>query len=96
MLAVHVGDIVVGCCPCPVGCCPVTAVVATGDPRYIDTGTPRARVGDLVIFPCGTSIITMGLPSEIVSGTPAAILGASVSGPGNGVITTGIPTHLTF
>jgi len=94
MLAVHVGDIVVGCCPCMAGCCPTTAVVASGDPRYIDNGTPRARVGDIVAFPCGTSIITTGIPTEIDSGMIAATLGSTVSGVGQGIVVTGISTHI--
>ncbi len=94
MLAVHVGDIVVGCCPCPSGCCPTTAVVSTGDPRYLDTGTPRARVGDIVVFPCGASVITSGIPTEIDSGMIAATLGSTVSGAGQGIVVTGIPNHI--
>jgi len=94
MLAIHVGDIAVGCCPCTSGCCPVTGVVATGDPRFLDNGTPRARVGDIVAFPCGASVISTGVPTEINSGTPAATLGSIVSGVGHGIITTGIFIHL--
>ena len=94
MLATHVGDIVVGCCPCIAGCCPTTAVVASGDPRYIDNGTPRSRVGDIVAFPCGASVIVTGLPTEICSGTPVSTLGSVVSGAGQGIVVTGIPNHI--
>ena len=95
MLAVHVGDIVIGCCPCPAGCCPTTAVVVSGAPNFIDNGTPRARIGDIVAFPCGTSVIVTGIPNELVSGAPAAILGSVVAGAGQGIVATGIPQHIT-
>ena len=94
MLAIHVGDIAVGCCPCFAGCCPATGVVATGDFRYLDNGTPRARIGDIVMFPCGPFVISTGLPTELDSAMPVATLGSTVTGAGFGIITTGIPTHI--
>ena len=93
MITIRVGDIAYGLCPCPPSMCPVTGIVATGNPSHIDTGNFTARMGDVVIFPCGTSIIMVGVPQNIQGGQPQALIGAPVSGAAQGMVITGNPRH---
>ena len=94
MLTIRVGDVAVGVCPCPPAMCPSTGIVSTGDPTHLNSGSPTARMGDIVMFPCGGFVITIGSPVDIESGLLQARIGAPCVGAGTGIVTTGNPTHL--
>jgi len=95
MILARVGDIVNGLCPAPHGgFVPVVGVISSGSPRAIEGSMPYARVGDIVSFPCGTSVITTGTPKFIEAGMPLARVGDTVSGIGFGTITSGSPRFL--
>jgi len=94
MLTIRIGDIAAGICPCPPAMCPAVGVVATGNMMNIDTGMPIARLGDMVMFPCGSFIIMIGTPMDIEAGLPASTIGTSCVGAGTGIVTTGNPTHI--
>jgi hypothetical protein len=92
MFKSRVGDIVIGLCPCPPNpACPATGIVATGNMMDLSGGSPVSRVGDIVVFPCGISIITSGSIKYLSGGLPTAMLSSIVSGTGNGIISTGNP-----
>lgn len=87
MIMAKVGDTVVGTCICSTPPYPDIGIIAVGDPTQIDTGRPIARVGDSVIFSCGTSVIVSGSFTDFAAGQPAAKVGDSVQGCGQGIIT---------
>ena len=94
MLTVRIGDVALGMCPCPPAMCPSVGIVATGSFTNFDSGLPLARLGDIVMFPCGSFIISMGLPTDIEELLPATTIGAPCVGAGSGLIVTGNPTHI--
>ena len=94
MLVVRIGDVAIGLCPCPPSMCPASGIVASGSFNYIEGGPPLARLGDIVMFPCGSFIITTGTFSFIEGGLPATQIGASCVGAGTGIITTASFQHI--
>ena len=96
MFTVRIGDVAVGLCPCPPSPapCPAIGVVASGSFSFIETASPLARMGDIVMFPCGPFVITMGTLNMIEGGLPVSTIGASCVGAGTGVITTGSFNHI--
>lgn len=91
MIMAKVGDTVVGTCVCAYPPYPDIGIIAAGDPTQIDTGLPIARVGDTVVFSCGTSVIVSGSFTDFSTGQMAAKVGDSVQGCGTGIISaTGI------
>lgn len=84
-----VGDIVPGICYCvptPPGPYPDIGVIVSGDPLHIDTGSPVARVGDLVMFSCGSSTIVSGSPLFLSGVQPVARSSDTVVGCGVGTV----------
>ncbi len=94
MLTVRIGDVAIGLCPCPPAMCMTSGIVASGSFGYIEGTSPLARMGDIVLFPCGGFIITMGAFPFIEAGLPATQIGASCVGAGTGMITSGSFQHL--
>lgn len=81
----RLGDIVVGTCITPVGPVPAIGIISSGG-SALEQGLPIARLGDIVMFPCGSSIIMSGSISYLEQGLPVARLGDIVQGPGSGII----------
>jgi hypothetical protein len=95
MFKARVGDVVIGTCPCPPSpACPTTGIIASGNPTELSGGSSIARVGDIVVFPCGVSVITTGSIMHLSGGSSIATLGSVVNGVGNGIVVTGNPTDL--
>ena len=94
MIAVRIGDTAVGLCPCPPSMCPSVGIVTTGSFSHIEGGTPLARMGDIVMFPCGGFVITSGAFDNIEGGLPATQIGAPCVGAGSGIITSGSFQHI--
>jgi len=94
MLAVRIGDVAIGLCPCPPSMCPASGIVASGSFQYIEGQSPLARLGDIVMFPCGGFIITSGTFKMIEAGLPATQIGASCVGAGTGIITSASFQHI--
>jgi len=94
MLAVRIGDAAIGICPCPPSMCMSSGIVASGSFSYIEGQAPLARMGDIVMFPCGAFIITTGTFNTIEGGLPATQIGASCVGTGTGIITSGSFQHI--
>lgn len=94
MLVSRIGDVATGVCPCPPGgMCPATGIVTTGSPIYLEQ-TPIARIGDIVMFPCGGFVINMGFPTFIEAGMPVAEISSTCTGVGFGTLSTGAPTFI--
>ena len=89
MLAAKVGDVAPGTCVCATSNpYPATGVVTTGSAQLLTAGTPVALgVSSIVMFPCGTSIITATSVSLLTTGMQVARMGDVVSGCGNGTLT---------
>jgi uncharacterized Zn-binding protein involved in type VI secretion len=83
MLVTRIGDTAFGTCfwPPPVGPQPATGIVVSGDSMELNSGMPTARLGDTVIFPCGSAMIMTGSSNNLPSGMPVSNLGATVIGP---------------
>jgi len=98
MLRAKIGDIVIGTCfyPPPVGPVPSTGIIVSGNPMDLTSGAPAARMGDIVVWPCGTGTIITGTPTFLSAGLPCARLGDSVIGSNNnGTIIVGSPTDIS-
>jgi len=95
MLAVRIGDVAVGTCVCPPTICPVSGIVASGSFQYLEGMMPLARMGDVVIFPCGAFVIAGGSFTTIELGLPAAQLGSPcIGGLGLGIVASGSFQHI--
>jgi uncharacterized Zn-binding protein involved in type VI secretion len=94
MFAIRSGDVAIGVCPCPPSMCPSTGIVASGDPMSFLGGQMKARQGDVVIFPCGSSIITAGSQQSFGSGMGNTTNSSPVQGAGQGIIASGFPNKL--
>jgi len=86
-----IGDIAVGTCVCAIVPFPAVGVVAAGDPSNLIQGSPAARTGDIVIWPCGVSNIVSTTINNLSAGPTEAKTGDSVVGCGNGIMVN--PTH---
>ena len=86
MQVAHIGDTVVGICSCSTPPYPDVGTIVTGSTMCYDFGMGMARLGDSVVFSCGTSVITSSASMHISMGQPVARLGDSVTGCGNGTI----------
>lgn len=85
MLQTRIGDIAFGICfwpppPAGPGPLPSTGIVVSGFGNMLSSGLPASSMGDIVMFPCGTSLIMGGLPTKL-NPMPASTLGAPVLGP---------------
>ncbi len=86
MQVAHIGDTVVGICNCAPHPYPDVGTIVTGSTQCFDFGRGMARLGDTVVFSCGTSVITSSAMKHISMGQPVARLGDTVTGCGNGSI----------
>lgn len=86
MQVAHIGDSVVGICSCSFPPYPDVGTIVAGSPMCFDFGMSMARLGDSVVFSCGTSVITSSATMHISIGQPVARSGDSVTGCGNGTI----------
>lgn len=87
MLVAKVGDVAPGMCVCAVPPFPATGVVTTGAAQFMTSGMPVAQgTLSIVMYPCGTSIITPVGVRFLTGGVPAAKTGDVVSGCGNGTL----------
>jgi len=95
MLSIRIGDIAVGFCPCPPSpACPAVGVIVSGDMMNLSSGMPRARISDIVMFPCGPFIITTGDFNNLSSGMPIGMIGSQCVGAGTGTVVTGNPMEI--
>ena len=86
MQVAHLGDTVVGICSCSTPPYPDVGTIVSSSTMDFDFGMGMARLGDSVVFSCGTSVITSSATKHIAMGQPVARLGDSVTGCGNGTI----------
>ena len=86
MLICKVGDIAIGTCVCTPTPYPDVGVISSGDSMMIDAGAPVGRIGDIVVFSCGSSVIAGGSSLEISCGPGLARMGDPVMGCGIGTI----------
>jgi uncharacterized Zn-binding protein involved in type VI secretion len=82
-----VGSIAPGTCVCTPYPYPDVGVVMSGAPTNMEEGSPVARVGDIVMYSCGTSVIMGGSFYEIEGGMAVSTTGSIVTGCGNGILT---------
>ncbi len=89
MLTAKVGDVAPGTCVCATSNpYPATGVVTTGAAQFLTNGVPIALgTASIVMFPCGTSIITATGVTFRTGAMSAAKAGDIVSGCGNGTLT---------
>lgn len=94
----RVGDTVPGICYCvpyPPGPYPDVGIIVSGDPAHVDMGSLVARVGDTVVFSCGSSVIVSGSPMFISGLQPVARSADQVTGCGVGsIVGTSLSTSL--
>jgi len=101
MIKTRIGDIATGICfwpppPAGPGPLPATGIVVSGNPMDLSGGLPTAGLGDIVLWPCGPGMITIGNPTNI-SMLPRSTLGAPVTGGiSQGIISTGNPMDLSI
>jgi uncharacterized Zn-binding protein involved in type VI secretion len=101
MIVTRIGDSAFGTCfwPPPTagpGPLPATGIVVTGDPMELNSGMPTSRIGDTLVFPCGTAMIMSGAVMDLATGMPTSNLGAMVVGPMvQAVITSGDPLNIS-
>lgn len=86
MQVAHLGDTVVGICNCSSPPYPDVGTIVSSSTMDFDFGMGMARLGDSVVFSCGTSVIVSSATRHIAMGQPVARLGDSVTGCGNGSI----------
>lgn len=86
MQLAHIGDSVVGVCSCSSPPYPDVGTIVTGSTMCMDTGRGFARIGDSVVFSCGTSVISSSATRHLSMGQPVARMGDAVVGCGNGTI----------
>lgn len=82
-----VGSIAPGTCVCTPYPYPDVGVVMSGAPMNMEESSPVARVGDIVMYSCGTSVIMSGSVYEIEGDMVVSTTGSIVTGCGNGTLT---------
>lgn len=93
MMVAKIGDSVVGVCVCSDPPYPDVGIIGGGSPLWFDMSPGVARLGDPVIFSCGSSTIVSGSMMDFNIAPGVARMGDSVSGCGNGTI---VATSNTF
>jgi uncharacterized Zn-binding protein involved in type VI secretion len=81
-----VGSIAPGTCVCAPIPYPDVGVVMSGSPMNMEESYPVARVGDIVMYSCGVSVIMSGSFYEIEGGMAVSTMGSIVTGCGNGIL----------
>jgi uncharacterized Zn-binding protein involved in type VI secretion len=80
----RINDIALGVCICTPEPFPATGIIITGDPMHLIEGMPSAGLGDIVVFPCGTSVITTSKTQSINSGKLVATTSDMATGCSSG------------